>query len=276
MRAEDAGARTWLYAAVAGWALCAWVLAMFGMGGSIDRLDEDPSLQQPLPTPASAAPERLGPLAQYGDIDGRPLFTDTRRPQPFVIDPMAEAGETGSGFDYVLTSVVRTPSLQLVILQPTEGGDPVRVRQGSAPDGAPGWVLQSVEARRAVFAGPEGEQALELRVFDGVGGQAPTPMAGSPADMAVGDADASAVPDDTPGQRQRGTGGGQAPRQQATAQEGAADAAAPEADAAVDSAAQQQAAQDQVEMIRRRIEERRARLRQEDATRSNQRANQTQ
>ena len=29
MRAEDAGARTWLYAALAGWAVCIWVLALF-------------------------------------------------------------------------------------------------------------------------------------------------------------------------------------------------------------------------------------------------------
>ncbi|MDH5832988.1 hypothetical protein [Luteimonas kalidii] len=276
MRAEDAGARTWLYAAIAGWALCAWVLAMFGMGGSIDRLDDDPSLQSPLPTPAPAAPERLDPLARYGDIAGRPLFTDNRRPQPFVIDPMAEAGDTGNGFDYVLTSVMRTPDLQLVILQPTEGGDPVRVRQGSAPDAAPGWVLQSVEARRAVFAGPEGEQALELRVFDGVGGQAPTPMSAPEASVAGADSGPAAVADPRRDAGARATGGAQAPRPQGDASSESADATGPEADAAVDSAAQQQAAQEQVEMIRRRIEERRARLRQEDATRSNQRANQTQ
>ena len=78
MRAEDAGARTWLYAALAGWALCVWILAMFGMGGSIDRLDDDPSLLQALPQlphvidiprshPASFAgelPERRAPLPE--------------------------------------------------------------------------------------------------------------------------------------------------------------------------------------------------------------------
>src|SRR5690606_27192269 len=129
VRAEDAGARTWLYAALAGWALCAWVLALFGMGGSIDRLEEDPALAQPLPTPVAPAPERLGPLPQYADVAARPLFTEDRRPQPFVIDPTAEPG-AGGGFDYVLTSVLRTPQVQLVILQPVDGGDPVRVRRG--------------------------------------------------------------------------------------------------------------------------------------------------
>ncbi len=261
MRAEDAGARTWLYAALAGWALCVWVLAMFGMGGSIERLDDDASLLQPLPDPPAPAPERLGPLPQYGDIAARPLFTEDRRPQPFVIDPMADAGG-GGGFDYVLTSVLRTPAVQLVILQPAGGGEPVRVRQGNAPDGAPGWVLQSVEPRRAVFAGPEGEMALELRVFDGVGGQAPTPpsrpdaMVGpadpmsGPTDPMTGPASAATVtadpgmslPDDAPGSDGATSDG-------------------PMADVAANDASRQQAAQEQVEMIRRRIEERRARLR---------------
>ncbi|WP_202839839.1 general secretion pathway protein GspN [Luteimonas saliphila] len=269
MRAEDAGARTWLYAAFAGWALCVWVLAMFGMGGSIDRLDDDPSLRQTLPTPGAPGNERLGPLPQYGDIAARPLFTDNRRPQPFVIDPMGETGEASNDFDYMLTSVLRTPDLQMVILQPGGGGDPVRVKQGGAPDSAPGWVLQSVEARRAVFAGPEGERTLELRVFDGVGGQAPTAIAAPPADAsgmpgpappAVADADMVVRP--------RATGGAQAPEQSGPQGPGAPGGA-------TDAAAQQQAAQDQVEMIRRRIEERRARLRQEESARSNQPANQT-
>lgn len=256
MRAEDAGARTWLYAAVAGWAVCAWILSMFGMGGSIDRLDEDPSLVQALPAPGTPAPERLGPLPQYADVAGRPLFTDNRRPQPYVIDPTADAGEGGGGFDFVLTSVLRTPQVQLVILQPSGGGDPVRVRQGHAPDGAPGWVLQSVEARRAVFAGPEGERSLELRVFDGIGGQAPTPF--NPRDAmadAMGTTPAPAVmvePPVAPPAARVPPGGQAAPQ--------GADAADPMS-APVDAAVQRQAAQEQVDMIRRRIEERRARLR---------------
>jgi len=251
MRAEDAGARTWLCAALAGWALCVWVLAMFGMGGSIERLDDDASLLQPLPAPPAPAPERLGPLPQYGDIAGRPLFTEDRRPQPFVIDPMADAGE--GGFDYVLTSVLRTPEVQLVILQPAGGGEPVRVRRGGSPDGSPGWVLQSVEARRAVFAGPDGEVALDLRVFDGVGGEAPTPFnptGGGAADGPV-PPEASADPDmasSTPA----GPHGPAADGEEATD---------PMDGPVADGPTRQQAAQEQVEMIRRRIEERRARLR---------------
>lgn len=271
MRAEDVGARTWLYATLAGWALCVWVLAMFGMGGSIDRLDDDPSLRQALPEPGAPGAQRLGPMTQYGDVAARPLFTDNRRPQPFVIDPMGEAEGAGNDFDYVLSSVLRTPNLQMVILQPAGGGESVRVKLGGAPDAAPGWVLQSVAARGAVFAGPEGERSLELRVFDGSGGQAPTPMsspaatpaASAQAPAAMTDADMAATP--------RASGGAQPSRK---TDEDAMGAEAP-ADAA-SAAAQQQAAQDQVEMIRRRIEERRARLRQEDRARPGQPANENQ
>src|SRR3546814_6415840 len=66
------------------------------------------------------------------------------------------------------------PDFRMAILQPREGGDSVRVRVGTAPEAAPGWRLVSLEPRRAVFDGPEGERKLELRVFDGEGGIPPT------------------------------------------------------------------------------------------------------
>ncbi|MGY1410170.1 hypothetical protein ACW5EG_11435 [Luteimonas sp. A611] len=271
MRAEDVGARTWLYAGLAGWALCVWILAMFGMGGSIDRLDDDPSLHQALPEPAAPGAQRLGPMAQYADVAARPLFTDNRRPQPFAIDPMGEAEGASNDFDYVLSSVLRTPALQMVILQPAGGGEPVRVKLGGAPDAAPGWVLQSVAARSAVFAGPEGERSLELRVFDGSGGQAPTPMSSPVSTPGANVAASAGMVEGDVGAAPHATGGSQ-PSQKTD--EDAMGAAAP-ADAAT-AAAQQQAAQEQVEMIRRRIEERRARLRQEDRARSGQPANENQ
>ena len=108
-----AGPRTWLLAAVAGWALTIWALGLFGLGGRIEVLPDDPSLLQRLPQAAKPGAERLGPLGQYSEIGARPLFSDDRRPQPFFINP-------------------------------------------------------------------EGERTLELRVFDGVGGEPPTAVAAPP------------------------------------------------------------------------------------------------
>lgn len=236
MRAESAGANTWLLAAVAGWALCVWTLGLFGLGGRIEARPEDPSLLQRLPQPAQPLPERLGPLAQYSEIGTRPLFSDNRQPQPFLINPDGES-EQANTFDFVLTSVLLTPQLQMAIVQPNGGGEPVRLKIGEAPDAAPSWALASISPRSVVFNGPEGEKTLELRVFDGTGGQAPTPITTPPPSAAGGAPRAVAMPNLQP----------PPPSPSATAKE-----------VSTNPTPEQQA-----EAIRKRIEERRAQLQQE-------------
>ena len=185
MRAEDVAPRTWLLAALAGWALLAWVLALAGLGGRVAPLADDPSLLQPLPQLRAAAPQRLGPIGQYGEIAARPLFSDDRRPKPFSL--RADDGEAANTFDYVLTSVLITPALKLAILQPSaeaeagaaaqgeNAGSGIRVKLGESAEQAQGWRLVALEPRSAVFEGPEGERTLELRAFDGTGGVPATP-----------------------------------------------------------------------------------------------------
>lgn len=175
MRADTAGARTWLLGGVALWALTTWGLGLFGLGGRIERLPPDPSLAQGLPAVPQPGDGRLGPLAQYAEFGDRPLFTTDRRPQPFLIDPQGE--EAPAEFEFVLTSVLLTPGLEMAIVQPSGGGASVRMKVGESADAAPGWQLVSVAPRSAVFQGPQGPRTLELRVFDGVGGEAPTAMA---------------------------------------------------------------------------------------------------
>ncbi len=186
MRAEDVAPRTWLLATLAGWALLAWILALAGLGGRVAPLAQDPSLLQPLPAARAAAPARLGPMGQYGEIAARPLFTDDRRPKPFSL--RAGDAEASNTFDYVLTSVLITPGMKLAILQPSAeaeagaaaqgeaAGKPIRVKLGESAEQAAGWRLVSLEPRSAVFAGPEGERTLELRAFDGSGGMPATPV----------------------------------------------------------------------------------------------------
>ncbi len=178
MRTDAAGPRTWLLGALAGWCALAWVLALVGMGGQVTPLPDDPALVQALPTPPPAAQERLGPLVQYGEISARPIFSNTRRPQPFFISGNGE--EEARPFDLVLSSVLITPGLRMAILQPAQGGESVRLKVGESPASMPGWQLVDVQPRQALFDGPEGARTLELRVFDGTGGQAPTAMASPP------------------------------------------------------------------------------------------------
>ncbi|RPE79555.1 general secretion pathway protein N [Vulcaniibacterium tengchongense] len=239
MRLDDAGPRTWLLAACAGWALLAWLLALAGMGGRVQPLADDPGQLPPLPQPRppSAATE-IGPLSRYDQFAARPLFTQDRRPKPFVLQGQGDGEAQAADFDYVLTSVLITPGLRMAILQPPDGGDSVRVKLGEAPGSLPAWRLVELDRRGAVFEGPEGRRELNLRVFDGKGGQPPTPsgLAGRPAPVGVPVAPPQPAPVPAP-----------PPGAEPTPQ---------------------QTEQAQMEAIRRRIEARRAQLRQQQSQQS--------
>ena len=180
MRLDDAGPRTWLLATVAGWAVLAWLLAVFGMGRHAQALEADPGLLRPLPNARPPAPQRLGPLSQYAAIAQRPLFSQDRLPKPFFLQGEGEGEGQQTAFDYVLTSVLITPTLKMAILQPADGSESVRVKLGEVPESHPAWRLTALDARSAVFEGPEGRREMTLRVFDGNGGQPPTAVATAP------------------------------------------------------------------------------------------------
>ena len=247
MRVDSAGPRTWLLATVAGWALLAWLLALAGMGGRAALLADDPGLLQPLPQPRPSPPERLGPLAQYAEIGARPLFAEDRRPHPFSLQSGEEGETKGDAFDYVLTSVLITPQLHMAIVQPSQGGDSVRIKLGEASEDIPAWRLVELNPRSAVFEGPEGRKALDLRTFDGVGGQSPT-------EVSAGDPTANAP----------STAGARPSPGSADADSGAEAAPEPSVPPSMPASAPQPASTEkQMDAIRKRIEARRAQLRQE-------------
>ncbi|MBS0230461.1 MAG: hypothetical protein JSS52_04790 [Proteobacteria bacterium] len=223
-RVLQAGPLTWLLAAACGWALLLWLLALFGLGGRIGLVRAPTSLALPAALPAQA--DRVGPLSDYPQAAQRPLFTQDRRPRAFLAAG-ADAAVAGAGsgeLDFILTGTLITPTVRLAVLQPSAGGDAQRVREGSAPEGAVGWRLVEVQPRRAVFEGSGGQMTLDLRTF------------GTPG------APPSAVPAEAT----------------AVAAQNAAATAADAAEHPADDAASAQQADD----IRRRIEARRAQLRQ--------------
>ncbi len=241
MRVDHAGPRTWLLAALAGWALLAWLLALAGLGGRVAPLPDDASLLQPLPQSRPSPPERLGPMAQYAEIGTRPLFSEDRRPQPFSLQPEGDDEAPVNTFDYVLTSVLLTPGLHMAIVQPTAGGESVRIKLGTAAEDIPAWRLVLLNPRSAVFEGPEGQKTLDLRTYDGSADTAPVMMR-----------DADAAPDSKLGVPPQTR-----PSPPATPAPATAPAPATVADADTTSPAAQ------MEAIRQRIEARRAQLRQE-------------
>ena len=174
---DDAGPRTWLLAGAAGWAVLVWLLALAGMGRSAQPLPPDASQLRPLPQLRASTAKPLGPLAQYDQIAARPLFTQDRRPKPFFLPGQGGGESEKAAFDYVLTSVLITPNLKAAILQPADGSESVRVKLGEVPESHPAWRLTSLDARSAVFEGAEGRREMTLRVFNGQGGQPPTAVA---------------------------------------------------------------------------------------------------
>lgn len=264
MRAEDVAPRTWLLAAVAGWALLAWLAAMAGMGGRVAPLPEDASLLQPLPQTRPSPPERLGPLARYDAIAARPVFSEDRRPHPFSLR-QDDGEEQDKAFDYVLTSVILAPNLKMAVLQPGEGdgGESVRVKLGESAEEAAAWRLVTLEPRRAVFEGPEGERSLDLRAFDGTGGQGATPAVRPAQDPVISGRAERPAPR---------PGSNPATVTADAAADAAAEAAADAAKAAPATPPPPQAATDaptvttpeaQIEAIRQRIQARREQLRRE-------------
>lgn len=263
MRLDDASPRTWLLATAAGWALLTWVLALAGMGRHVDPLAEDPTLVKPLPQVQKSPPDTLGPLSQYGEIASRPLFVDDRRPKPFFMQGKGEGENQAATFDYLLTSVLITPQLSMAFLQPADGSESVRVKLGEVPESHPAWRLTSLEPRRAVFEGPEGRRELDLRIFNGQGGQPPTAVAslppGSPGAQPVGRTVPPAGPIAPPQQPNRSSPVSQTPPPppQPTPSPNAAPT-----DSNTSAPLTEQA---QMEAIRKRIEARRAQLRQQQA-----------
>lgn len=266
MRAEDVAPRTWLLATLAGWALLAWILALAGLGARVAPLADDPSLAQSLPQPRPSPPERLGPFAQYGELATRPLFSEDRRPKPFSLRGEGE-GEQSNNFDYVLTSVLLTPGLKLAILQPAGDGQgtPIRVKLGESAEEAAGWRLLSLEPRQAVFEGPDGQRTLELRAFDGSGGQPATPAsrptatrAGAPPRIVMPEGDPAAAAQAAQAAANAAATAGATAEPATRAPKPATNAAPVPAEAAPATTPDAQ-----IEAIRKRIQARREQLRRE-------------
>ncbi|MEO6155690.1 MAG: hypothetical protein ABIP16_08180 [Thermomonas sp.] len=174
-RFQQAGPLTWLLAICAGWALLLWLAGLLGMGRAVSPTPVI-TVGGSLPQPGAPTRDRIGPLGQYAEAASRPVLASDRRPHAFMAT--SPDGDDGAGaqmqsLDFILTGVLISPQVRLAILQPTGGGESIRVREGTEPEGASGWRLVDVQPRRAIFQGGSGESSLDLRVF----GDAAAPIA---------------------------------------------------------------------------------------------------
>ena len=230
------------------WALCLLVLALAGLGSRFPA--PDGAVAPPAVPKVSLTPtrSRLGAWDSYAEVGTRPLLNERRRP----IAVAMEAGATGTDeLDVSLSSVLITSRLKVAIL--TDNKDAAttrRVRLGELVEGS-NWRLVSLEPRRAVLEGPSGQRTLELRVFDGQSGAAPTPVAAAATEAGANSPEASA----TPPARVVPSPAPPTPPPVAANAQPTATAEKPEPN--------QMSQEEQVEAIRRRIEARRAQMRAE-------------
>lgn len=232
------------------WALIFAIAAFAGLGGRYRLHPDDPSRVPALPAlDLSRAHSPLQLAEAYAVIGERPLFNADRKPLPPAGD--GKEGEEGgaeeqiasSPLDVALTSVILTPSLRIAIVMDNRSGKSVTLKVGDSLEGEQaGWRLEELHPRKAVFVGSGGPTDVDLRVFDGAGGQAPTAGV-TLSEKNVAPAEGSAVPAAAP------------------------NAAAPEA--AAPATSQGMTPEQRAEMIRRRIEERRRQMREESERTNN-------
>lgn len=183
MKIELASLRSWWLATLVLWAAAVWVATLFGLGGRIAPAPEGERGASPLPVLAPAAPERLASPQAFVGIGERPLFTEDRRPRPYLLG----GSEPGASSTVSLTGVLLTSEFGMAILT-TDQKQSLRLRLNGEAVG--GWQLLALEPRSATVSGPGGTQTLELNVFNGQGGEPPTVLgtaatAGSPGGPGV-------------------------------------------------------------------------------------------
>jgi general secretion pathway protein N len=175
---------TLLLATLAGWSLIVAICVYAGLGGRYSLHPDDASRVPELPRlDLSRAQNPLKPLGEYAMVGERPLFNADRRPLPVPVDPNAggdNSAPTLVPLDVVLTSVIISGDMRVAILQDNKSKKTQSVRVGASIEGEQsGWKLVELGPRKAIFEGASGRNEVELRVFDGSGGESPTAVASS-------------------------------------------------------------------------------------------------
>lgn len=186
MKIELASLRSWWLATALLWAAAIWVASLFGLGGRIAAAADGDRSASPLPVLPAAAPERIASAEAYAQIGARPLFAEDRKPRPYLLG----GAEPGASSAVSLTGVLLTSEFSMAILT-TDQKQSLRLRLNGEP--VNGWQLLALEPRSATVSGPGGTQTLELAVFNGQGGEAPTVL-GNPVNGVVPPAGAGVAP----------------------------------------------------------------------------------
>lgn len=178
---------TWLFGAIAAWAVACTMIALSGFGGGYSLLPDDRALiKDPGKIQSGAARSSMGPLESYAEAYNHPLFYPDRKPMAVHVSGAGTATE--KALDVALTSIIITPTLKMAIVEDPKTKESYRVREGQPIGGSyGGWKLTGIAKRSATFdGGSQGQNTIDLRIFDGKGGEEPTRMGLTPQVVASG------------------------------------------------------------------------------------------
>lgn len=168
MKPVEWGLLRWLTAMLAVLLAGVCVAAYFGLGGWSQALPVHTEAESgfiPVSTP-------LQPVIESSGIAQQSLFSLQRSQDVQSFGSVAGPTEVSDSQDWVLASMMITPSLTAAVLVPP-GQAPIRVRLGETIPGST-WQFARAEARAAILIGPSGQRRLELRTFDGQGAELPS------------------------------------------------------------------------------------------------------
>ncbi|HCT26398.1 MAG TPA: general secretion pathway protein GspN [Stenotrophomonas sp.] len=247
MKLEQISLRTGFLLALAGWAAAVWLATGFGLGSSLPGAGGDADAAPSLPSLPPLAAERMASADSYSAIGERPLFAEDRRPRPYLLG----GSEPAASAALRLTGVLLAGDFGMATFT-TEQNRSLRLRlNGEAVDG---WQLVALQPRQATVIGPGGNQVLELAVFNGQGGEAPTALRGANGAPPVpGAVVPPPPPQPTPSQtlpNPRATDGNVAPASPAPAA-----ATTPPANNNGPSEAQMQAIRERIQARRRQLQQ---------------------
>lgn len=169
MKPDRLGVRGAILLGMAMLAALFWLATLLGLGERIPRQDAARVAIPVLPALATAVPDAMIAPGSFAAVIERPVFATDRRPHPFRLG----GPEAVTSAALRLTGVLLAGDFGLATLT-SEQNRSLRLRlNGEAVEG---WQLLALEPRRATLLGPDGAQVLELSVFDGQGGEPPTPL----------------------------------------------------------------------------------------------------
>ncbi|MBS0557620.1 MAG: hypothetical protein JSR27_09445 [Proteobacteria bacterium] len=118
-------------------------------------------------------PFKLPPEARFADTTARPLFNDDRKPTPDAPDEPDVPPPPKVPLNIALTGIILTPQVRLAMVHDKLKNKDVALKEGMPMEGDQGgWTLTKINPRSAIFREAAGDE-VEVELSTAVAGQSP-------------------------------------------------------------------------------------------------------